>query len=55
MLILQSGILFTETAVSLFLRTKVNVEKFPLFKKIRYFYSLVERDATEQLSACLLG
>ena len=55
MLTLQGGILFMETAVSLFLMTKGNVEKFPLFKMVRYFYSLVERDATEQLSACLLG
>jgi len=55
MLILQSGILFTETAVSLFLRTKGNVEKFPLFKKVRYFCSFVGRDATERLSANLLG
>jgi hypothetical protein len=55
MLTLQGGILFMETAVSLFLMTKGNVEKFPLFKKVKYFCSFVGRDATERLSAYLLG
>ena len=54
-LTLQGGTLFMETAVSLFLMTKGNVEKFPLFKKVRYFCSFVGKDATERLSAYLLG